>query len=273
MNCAAIPATLLESELFGHEKGSLIRERSRKTSGALNWRIKGRCSSTKSVRFRWNFSRNCCERFRNRSSSAWAATGPSTSTSGLSPRPIAISGKWSIREVPQRPVLSSERLPLAVPPLRERREDIPLLARFFVQKYAGKLNRTIKRISSTTLEALSRYEWPGNVRELQNVIERAVILCNHETLSIHETWMPNRASEAIRIGGALRTNLATHEREIIEAALRHSRGRISGPSGAAVKLGLPRSTLESRMESLGIDNSAFKARIAFQSSGIGHPLF
>jgi len=163
--------------------------------------------------------------------------------------------------------------PVAVPPLRERREDIPLLTRFFTQRYAGKLNRTIKHIPSATLEALSRHEWPGNVRELQNVIERAVILCKHDTLSIHESWMPNRASEAIRSGSTLRTNLATHEREVIEAALRHSRGRVSGPSGAAVKLGIPRSTLESRMKSLGIDRHAFQLRIALQSSGTGHRCF
>jgi formate hydrogenlyase transcriptional activator len=148
--------------------------------------------------------------------------------------------------------------PVAVPPLRERREDIPLLTRFFIQKYARKLNRTIEEIPSATLEALSRYDWPGNIRELQNVIERAVILCDRETFTIDKSWMQRNMTAVPASPVRLTAELFNRERDMIETALMESRGRISGPSGAAVKLGIPRTTLESRITSLHINKHSFR---------------
>jgi formate hydrogenlyase transcriptional activator len=264
VNCAAIPATLLESELFGHEKGSF--------TGAFTQKIGRFERAHQGTLFLDEIGELPLELqpklLRALQEHEFERLG-SNRTTKVDVRIVAATNR-DLRQMVAEGKFRSDlyyRLnvfPVAVPPLRERREDIPLLTRFFTQRYAQKLNRTITRIPSTTLEALSRYEWPGNVRELQNVIERTVILCGDETLSIRESWMPNRASEAIRSSSTLRTNLATHEREVIEAALWHSRGRISGPSGAAVKLGLPRTTLEARMKSLGIDHHAFKARIALQ---------
>jgi DNA-binding NtrC family response regulator len=273
VNCAAIPAALLESELFGHEKGSFtgafaqkIGRFERAHQGTLFLDEIGELPLELQPKLLRALQEHEFERLGG------------NRTVKVDVRIVAATNRDLGQMVAEGKFRSDlyyrlNVFPVAVPPLRERREDIPLLTRFFTQRYAGRLNRTIKHIPSATLEALSRHEWPGNVRELQNVIERAVILCKHETLSIHESWMPNRASEATRSGSTLRTNLATHEREVIEAALRHSRGRISGPSGAAVKLGLPRSTLESKIESLGIDKHAFKPKIALQSTWIGHPLF
>ena len=122
-----------------------------------------------------------------------------------------------------------------VPPLRERREDIPLLTRFFTQRYARKLNRAIEEIPSTTLRALTRHDWPGNIRKLQNVIERAV-LWDGEIFTIDESWMQHSATAVPRVPVRLSEALVAREKDMIEAALKESRGRISGPSGAAVKL-------------------------------------
>jgi len=269
VNCAAIPATLLESELFGHEKGSFTGAFAQKV-GRFELAHQGTLFLDEIGELPLELQPKLLRALQEREFERLGGNR----TIKVDVRIIAATNRDLGQMVAEGKFRSDlyyrlNVFPVSVPPLRERREDIPLLTRFFTQRYAGRLNRTIKHIPSATLEALSRHEWPGNVRELQNVIERAVILCEHETLSIHESWMPNRASEAIRSGSTLRTNLATHEREVIEAALRHSRGRVSGPLGAAVKLGLPRSTLESKMKSLGIDKDAFKARIALQSSGIG----
>jgi formate hydrogenlyase transcriptional activator len=147
--------------------------------------------------------------------------------------------------------------PIVLPPLRERREDIPLLVRHFVQHYARRLHKRIATIPASTMTALVEYPWPGNIRELQNVVERAVILCESDTLAIEEHWLqqaPLRSSPA----GPLVAACAAHERALIEAALSACRGRVSGPSGAAVKLGLPRQTLASKIKALGIPLQPFK---------------
>jgi formate hydrogenlyase transcriptional activator len=273
VNCGAIPPALLESELFGHEKGSFTGAFAQKI-GRFELAHQGTLFLDEIGELPLELQPKLLRALQEHEFERLGGNR----TIKVDVRIVAATNRDLGQMVAEGKFRSDlyyrlNVFPVAVPPLRERREDIPLLTRFFIQRYAGKLNRTIKEIPSTTLEALSRYDWPGNIRELQNVIERAVILCRRETFTLDESWMPNWASEAIPSGGTLRTNLDTHEREVIEAALRQSRGRISGPSGAAVKLGMPRSTLESRMKSLGIDHHAFKARIALQSSGIGHRVF
>ena len=146
--------------------------------------------------------------------------------------------------------------PIHVPPLRKRREDIAILVEYFVKRFAAQMAKRIRQIDSRTLEACERYSWPGNIRELQNIVERSVILCAGDTFSIDEAWLstqvPNRTD-----GPALPETLLDQEREMIEAALLKSRGKVAGPRGAAAKLGIPASTLESKIKQLGIEKRRF----------------
>jgi DNA-binding NtrC family response regulator len=148
--------------------------------------------------------------------------------------------------------------PIQMPSLRERPDDILLLATYFIERYASKAGKKIRSIERKTLAWLQDYDWPGNIRELQNVVERAVILCDGETFSIDETWLQPETRPTAKPPVAFTATLANQEREIIEAALEESRGRISGPSGAAGKLGMPRTTLESKIKNLRINKHQFK---------------
>ena len=150
--------------------------------------------------------------------------------------------------------------PIEIPPLRERREDIPLLIEYFIDRYARKMGRTIRRMNRRSLELLQAYPWPGNIRELQNVIERSVIVCESENFSIDESWLSRQPWAAESKGPAeLSQKVAAQEKEMIESALKESRGRVFGPLGAAIRLGIPRSTLESKIRSLRIDKNRFKS--------------
>ena len=145
-----------------------------------------------------------------------------------------------------------------MPPLRERVEDIPILAEYLVDRYAKQLGKSIRNIEKHTLQLLQAYDWPGNVRELQNVIERAVVLCDGDTFSIDEQWVRGKPQQPSKQMARSLTTLAEGEKGLIEAALTASHGRISGPSGAAAKLGIPRQTLESKIKTLRIDKSSFQ---------------
>jgi formate hydrogenlyase transcriptional activator len=149
--------------------------------------------------------------------------------------------------------------PIQIPSLRERVDDIPLLVEYMIERYAKKVGKKIRNIREETLALFQAYDWPGNVRELQNVIERAVVLCDSETFSVDETWLKRegqRPGPAVPLVGTL----VGREKEMIEAALAACHGRIAGPAGAAAKLGIPRQTLESKIKALGIDKHRFKAR-------------
>jgi PAS domain S-box-containing protein len=150
--------------------------------------------------------------------------------------------------------------PIEIPPLRERREDIPLLLEYFIDRYARKAGKNITTVDKKTLQLLQSYPWPGNIRELQNVIERSVIVCETTNFSVDESWLsqklPTRKAESQLY---LSEKVAAQEKELIEAALRESKGRVFGPSGAAARLGIPRSTLESKIRSLKINKNRFKA--------------
>ena len=148
--------------------------------------------------------------------------------------------------------------PLELPPLRERQDDIPLLVEYFIHRYARKAGKKIRGISTKTLELLQAYPWPGNIRELQNVIERSVIVCETETFVVDASWLSRKSVPTEPTSQALSDKLATHERDMIEAALAQCRGRVAGPSGAAAKLGMPRSTLETKIRSLQINKHRFK---------------
>jgi formate hydrogenlyase transcriptional activator len=148
--------------------------------------------------------------------------------------------------------------PIVVPALRERPDDIPLLVEYFIDRYARKAGKTIRRVNKRMLDRLRSYPWPGNVRELQNVIERSVIVCDTDEFTVDESWVSSRPDIEGRL--ALSETVAAHEKAAIEDALRACGGRVYGPVGAAVRLGIPRSTLESKIRALRIDKSRFRVR-------------
>jgi DNA-binding NtrC family response regulator len=142
--------------------------------------------------------------------------------------------------------------------LRERPEDIPLLVRHFVQQFAQRMNKTISAISSEAMDVLARYPRPGNIRELQNVVERSVVVYKKGHFSVNESWLRRESFQFEPAAQALSKRSSMEEREIIWAALTETRGRVSGPFGAAAKLGIPPSTLESKIRSMNIDKYRFK---------------
>jgi DNA-binding NtrC family response regulator len=142
--------------------------------------------------------------------------------------------------------------------LRERKEDIPLLVEYFVARFASKTGKKITGINKTSMELLQSYQWPGNIRELQNLLERSVIICDSENLSVEESWLAKRPLTGDLPVQPLAEQMAAQEKEVIEAALAASKGRVSGPSGAAAKLGIPQSTLDSKIKSLKINKHQFK---------------
>jgi len=156
--------------------------------------------------------------------------------------------------------------PIRVPPLRERKNDIPVLVQYLVEQFARRAVKRITEIEKKTLSLLQAYDWPGNIRELQNVIERAVVLCDEKALSVDETWLPRRMNEQSRpmvspVGVLAddKQEFARRELRAIEAALEECRGRVSGPHGAAAKPGIRRQTLDSKIQNLGIEKRRYKA--------------
>jgi transcriptional regulator with GAF, ATPase, and Fis domain len=157
--------------------------------------------------------------------------------------------------------------PIEMPSLRERREDIPLLVEYFIDRFARQAGKSFQAVSKKSLDLLQSYPWPGNIRELQNVIERSVIVCETENFSVDESWLSRKppATEPSQELGLLK-RLPSQEKEIIEAALSESGGRVYGPSGAAAKLGIPRSTLEHKIRSLKINKKGFKTNDTSKNS-------
>jgi DNA-binding NtrC family response regulator len=153
--------------------------------------------------------------------------------------------------------------PLEMPPLRERQEDIAVLVECFIDHYARKAGKSIRRVSKRTLDRLKSYPWPGNVRELQNVIERSVIVSDTDEFTVDESWLSTQPVVESRLG--MSGMLASHEKALIEEALRATEARVFGASGAAARLGIPRSTLESKIRTLKINKSRFRARVPRRS--------
>jgi DNA-binding NtrC family response regulator len=148
--------------------------------------------------------------------------------------------------------------PIEIPPLRERKEDIRMLLEYFIGRYASKAGKKIRGINKKTLALLQSYPWPGNIRELQNVIERSVILCENENFSVDESWLSLESVSTPPASPPLSKLPVRQEIAMIEAALAETKGRESGPSGAAAKLGISASTLESKIKTLKIDKYRFK---------------
>jgi DNA-binding NtrC family response regulator len=144
--------------------------------------------------------------------------------------------------------------PVEMPALRERAEDIRLLVEYFIDRYASKMGKKVQRIQRKTMDRLQSYPWPGNIRELQNVIERSMIICDSDEFTVDASWL----SQEVRTTRPLTDELVAQEKEMIEAALAETRGRVSGPLGAATKLRMPASTLDSKIKSLKIDKRRFQ---------------
>jgi formate hydrogenlyase transcriptional activator len=260
VNCAAIPRELIASELFGHEKGAFTGAVQRRigrfelaNGGTLFLDEVGELLPDTQVALLRVLQERELERVGGRE------------TIHVDVRVIAATNRDLIDAVADgsfRPDLFYRLsvFPLEMPSLRERKQDVPLLVEYFIDRYARKAGKTFRRVNKRTLDRLQSYPWPGNVRELQNVIERSVIVCDSDEFTVDESWLSMRAM--LKGPRALPSTLAAHEKALIEGALRASGGRVFGPSGAATRLGIPRSTLESRIRALKIDKGRFRPRPA-----------
>jgi len=260
VNCAAVPRELIASELFGHEKGAFTGATQRRLGrfelahgGTVFLDEVGELPMETQVALLRVLQEREFER-----------VGGSASIR-VDVRVIAATNR-DLQAAIEAGTFRSDlfyRLnvfPIEVPPLRERADDIPLLVEYFVDRYARKAGKAIRRVNKRTLDRLQSYPWPGNVRELQNVIERSVIVCDTDEFTVDDSWLS--AGPAVERRLALSSTLAGHEKAIIEDALRASGGRVFGPSGAAARLGIARSTLESKIRALGINKNRFRGRPA-----------
>jgi len=263
VNCAAIPDSLIASDLFGHEKGAF--------TGALQRRI-GRFESA-------NGGTIFLDEIGDISMETQIAL-----LRVLQERELERVGSSEVIKLDVRVLAATNRdlkaamaagtfredlyyrlnvIPIQMPSLRERVDDIPLLVEYLIERYAKKAGKKIGLIEKKALNLFQAYKWPGNIRELQNVVERAVILCDGETFSVDETWLPRESPRESRSNGTSLTGLLrideNHEKELVEAALAESRGRVSGPTGAAARLGIPRQTLDYKITSLRINKHIFKS--------------
>jgi PAS domain S-box-containing protein len=256
VNCAAIPRDLIASELFGHERGAF--------TGAVERRV-GRFELA-------NGGTIFLDEVAELSPETQA-----TLLRVLQEREIEHIGGTKSIPVDVRVIAATNRnlteavaggtfredlfyrlnvFPLEMPPLRDRKQDIPVLVEYFIHRYAAKANKTFRRVSKKTLNRLQSYPWPGNVRELQNVIERSVIVCDTEEFVVDGSWLT--PVHKLDGAGALTSRLSAYEKALIEEALLASGGQVFGPTGAAARLRLPRTTLESRIRALRINKSRFR---------------
>ena len=259
VNCAAIPPPLVASELFGHEKGAF--------TGALQRRLGRFESADGGTLFLDEVGELPPEAqvalLRVIQDREFERVGGSQTIS-VDVRVLAATNRdlgAAVAEGTFRQDLFYRLnvFPLRMPALRERGDDIPMLVKYLVNRYAERAGKSIRHINKRTLDLFQAYAWPGNVRELQNVIERAVILCDGETFAVDDTWLtPVVAPHSVATRSPLVANLVEHEREVIEHALQEAEGVIGGPAGAAAKLGIPRQTLESKIKKLGIKRHRFK---------------
>jgi transcriptional regulator with GAF, ATPase, and Fis domain len=243
MNCAATPPTLIAAELFGHEKGAFTGANQRRTGrfelanhGTIFLDEIGEIAAESQVALLRVLQERALERIGGSRSIPIDVRVIAASNCDL---PTAVHrGTFRLDLFYRLNVF-----PIHVPPLRERPEDILLLASYFIEQYAAKAGKRIRHMDKGAAELLEAYHWPGNIRELQNVIHRAIILCDTDILSVEETWLgsTSKSPPPSSSGG---------EKERIEAALKESRGRISGARGAAARLGIPRTTLEAKIKKL-----------------------
>jgi len=253
LNCAAIPDGLLESELFGHEKGAFTGAIDRKI-GRLELAHEGTLFLDEIGDLPLELQPKILRALQEKE---FERLG-STKTIPVNVRLVAATNRDLAQMVADKEFRSDlyyrlRVFPITLPPLRERRGDIPLLVNYFVDKHSRRLYRKIETVSSETMRALTRWDWPGNIRELENFIERAVILTKGSVLRapLSELDVPQESKPAQD------SSLEAKEREHILRVLRETKGKVAGPAGAAARLGLIRTTLNSKMKKLGIERKDF----------------
>ena len=259
LNCAAIPRDLIASELFGHEKGAFTGATQRRVGrfesaegGTIFLDEVGELPAEIQVALLRVLQEREFQRVGGNESFKTNARVVAATNRDL--QAAIVEGRFR-----EDLFYRLNVFPIEVPPLRERKEDIPLLVQYFAERYASKAGKNITSINKKSMEALQSYTWPGNIRELQNVIERSVVICDTDTLFVDESWLERRTPASVE-GTALplTEKLSVQERHMIEAALADSNGRVSGPRGAAAKLGIPQSTLDSKIKALKIDKQRFR---------------
>jgi formate hydrogenlyase transcriptional activator len=261
VNCGAIPASLIASELFGHEKGAFTGATHRHTGrfeaahgGTLFLDEVGDLPADIQIALLRVLQEREIERVGG-------------------DKPIAVDVRVLAATHRDLEKLVSEGkfredlfyrlnvVPITMPPLRERAADIPVLVEYFIVRFGKKVGKKFKAIEKKTLQVLQAYDWPGNVRELQNVIERTIILSDSDTFAVDAAWLKREPAKISHSSVALNGVLLAQEKEAIEGALAQSHGRVSGPTGAAARLGVPTSTLDSKIKRLGIDKYRFKSQV------------
>jgi transcriptional regulator with GAF, ATPase, and Fis domain len=256
VNCAALPSSLIGSELFGHEKGAFTGADQRRlgrfelaNGGTIFLDEVGELPQETQVALLRVLQERTFERIGGQQQVT------------VDVRVVAATNRDLYAAITAGTFRSDlyyriHVFPIEVPPLRDRKEDIPALARYFIEWYAAKMGRKIRNIDPAAMMMLQAYQWPGNIRELQNVIERSLILCDGDTFSIDVAWLAVNPPHCTT--GPLLERIVEYEKEIITAALTESKGKVSGPTGAARKLGIPSTTLESRIKALNINKNLFK---------------
>jgi transcriptional regulator with GAF, ATPase, and Fis domain len=254
MNCAATPPSLIAAELFGYEKGAFTSANQRHAGrfevanhGTIFLDEIGDVPAETQVALLRVLQEREFERIGG------------TQTIPVDVRVIAATNcdlQAAVRSGKCRADLFYRLnvFPIHVPPLRERREDILLLAKYFIRRYSAKTGKTIRRVDRQTARLLEEYDWPGNIRELQNVIERGMILCDGNTFLVEKAWVQQDSDPF----PGVRLCFTNQERVLVETALAESNGRVSGPHGAAHRLGVPRTTLESKIKSLRINKHRYR---------------
>jgi transcriptional regulator with GAF, ATPase, and Fis domain len=258
VSCASIPSSLIASQLFGHEKGAftgaLQQRRGRfelAHSGTIFLDEIGELPAETQIALlrvlqERQFERVGGDRVIPAEVRVIAATNRDLSA--------AIAAGTFRADLFYR----LNVFPIHVPPLRKRKEDIPMLVEYFVKRYAERAKKEITKIDKNTLKLCQSYHWPGNIRELQNIVERSVILCSGDTFWIDEAWLSSQDAPRRQSSVPLTEALQSYEKELIEAALAESNGKVAGPSGAAAKLGIPRSTLDLKIKQLNIKKNPIR---------------
>jgi formate hydrogenlyase transcriptional activator len=257
VNCAAIPPSLIASELFGHEKGAFTGATQRRL-GRFEAADGGTIFLDEVGELPGETQLALLRVLQEREFERIGSSAPIA----VDVRVLAATNQ-DLKAAVKRGDFRADlyyRLnvfPIELPPLRDRLDDLPLLVEYLLHRYAARAGKQFHQVPRRTLNLLRNYSWPGNIRELQNVIERAVVISDGDSFSVDPSWLPDDIVRSPGPSASLGT-IADQERGLIESALADAGGRVAGPSGAAARLGIPRQTLDSKIKAFGIDKLRFR---------------